>query len=156
MWWTLYTHSYYYRKTDVVKGREKEVPLQNNTRSGKSVTHLFLSWEACTVINNGRRIPAGHKGESQRVLVCVCICKITHKCCYMFSMWASITTSRWIIQRYKIKKHPSACWNINGLINDGENVKLQSSAVTKVTSTHFFKVMLFWALVLLNIHVDLP
>lgn len=41
-----------------------------------------------------------------------------HMCYYPLSSWASITTSSWIMQRYKIKEHPCACWRINGLIND--------------------------------------
>lgn len=39
----------------------------NSTWSGKPMIHLLLPWEIywhSTVINNGRGIPTGHKGES--------------------------------------------------------------------------------------------
>lgn len=114
--------SYHRGIVDVVVTKKKRVFLLISTWSGKSMTHHHLPWETCTctaAINNGRRIPIDHKGES---LLCAYVglqvCKPVHMCYYPLSSWASITTSSWIMQRYKIKEHPCACWRINGLIND--------------------------------------
>lgn len=61
--------------------------------------HLPLPWETrthSTVINNGRRIPTDHEGES-RPSVCmfvrVHLQARVHMCYYPLSSWTSITTS---------------------------------------------------------------
>lgn len=67
-----------------------------------------------------------HRSQRGISSVCVgdCVCVSVHvrarvhMCYYPLSSCASITTSSWIIQRYKIKEQPCACWRINGLIND--------------------------------------
>lgn len=108
-------------------GGKKKVLLLNTTWSGKSMIHHHLPWDTrahAAEINNGRgRIPTDLKGESHlcaHALVCVSVPvrAPAHMCYYPLSLCASITTSSCIIQRYKIKEQPCACWRINGLIND--------------------------------------
>lgn len=80
--------SYHRGIVDVVVTKKKRVFLLISTWSGKSMTHHHLPWETCTctaAINNGRRIPIDHKGES---LLCAYVglqvCKPVHMCYYPF------------------------------------------------------------------------
>lgn len=114
----------------------------NSTWSGKPMIHLLLPWEIywhSTVINNGRGIPL----RSQRGIFPECLkvymCKLVHICVTIYlSSWTSITTSHWIIQNYKIKEHPHACWRINGFINDEwEDDEPKRSSILQATLIHF-------------------
>lgn len=119
----------------------QKVPHLNSTWSGKPMIHLLLPWEIywhSTVINNGRGIPTGHKGESSpSVWKYTCASSCTCVTIYL-SSWTSITTSHWIIQNYKIKEHPCACWRINGFINDErEDDEPKRSSILQATLIHF-------------------
>lgn len=81
--------------------------------------------------------------RSQRGIFPECLkvymCKLVHICVTIYlSSWTSITTSHWIIQNYKIKEHPHACWRINGFINDEwEDDEPKRSSILQATLIHF-------------------
>lgn len=135
--------SHHHGLVDVVFATE--VLLLNSTWSGKPmIHHHHPPWETCThtaAINNGRRIPIDHRGEPRPLCVCLCVCGAhAHTCYYPLSSWTSFTTSSWIIQHYKIKEHPCACWRINGLINDErEYDKPKRATIVSATLIYFLR-----------------